>query len=191
MSRIACLPACGISSDPRSDSADSRLTPLDRQLALLMSRGGSDRVTASHPIAGTLFKQTRTSGKSYGNASNSPIIHGRGLGNNEQIAAMGLPREVIQAAAIACKYEGYLARQDKQIAAFRNLEHIKLPEDLDYHRIEHLRFEAREKLSAFRPFTLGQASRLGGITPADITVIQIHLKKIKCNDSSRSTASNA
>ena len=78
---------------------------------------------------------------------------------------------------IEAKYAGYTARQEKQIAAFRNLENIKLPEALDYQAIPHLRFEAKEKLSAFRPFTLGQASRIGGITPADITVIQIHLKK--------------
>ncbi|HEV59309.1 MAG TPA: hypothetical protein ENN87_17705, partial [Phycisphaerales bacterium] len=57
------------------------------------------------------------------------------------------------------------------------LENVRLPDDLDYHAVAHLRYEAREKLSAARPYTLGQASRLGGITPADITVLQIHLKK--------------
>jgi tRNA uridine 5-carboxymethylaminomethyl modification enzyme len=85
----------------------------------------------------------------------------------------------MDAVMIDAKYEGYTARQEKQIAACRHLENIKLPSSLDYGTIPHLRFEAKEKLSALRPFTLGQASRLGGITPADITVIQIHLKKIK------------
>lgn len=178
----------------RSDNADSRLTPLGRRIGLI-DEPRWERFCAKRRAIQSLehyLKQTRTGGKSLWGCVKQPDHPlAEDLANNEQIAAMGLPREVIQAAAIACKYEGYLARQDKQIAAFRNLEHIKLPEDLDYHRIEHLRFEAREKLSAFRPFTLGQASRLGGITPADITVIQIHLKKIKCNDSSRSTASNA
>jgi tRNA uridine 5-carboxymethylaminomethyl modification enzyme len=90
---------------------------------------------------------------------------------------MNLTPEIIAAACIDAKYEGYLIRQDQQIAAFRNLENIKLPPDLDYETISHLRFEAKEKLAKFRPYTLGQANRIGGITPADITVIQIHLKK--------------
>jgi tRNA uridine 5-carboxymethylaminomethyl modification enzyme len=59
----------------------------------------------------------------------------------------------------------------------RTLEKKKIPEDLDYKSIVHLRPEAKEKLSTFRPGTLAQASRISGITPADITVIQIHLKK--------------
>ena len=59
----------------------------------------------------------------------------------------------------------------------KNLEKKKIPVDLDYSRIVHLRAEAKEKLSVFRPGTLAQASRISGITPADITVIQIHLKR--------------
>jgi len=63
------------------------------------------------------------------------------------------------------------------MAGFEALEKKKIPANLDYNKIVHLRAEAKEKLSAFRPSTLGQAARIGGITPADITVIQIHLKK--------------
>jgi tRNA uridine 5-carboxymethylaminomethyl modification enzyme len=63
------------------------------------------------------------------------------------------------------------------VAKLGKMDNYKLPERLDYDRIEHLRAEAREKLKQFRPYTLGQASRTGGITPADIMVIQIHLKK--------------
>ena len=59
----------------------------------------------------------------------------------------------------------------------RTLEKKKMPEDLDYNSIAHLRPEAKEKLSVFKPSTLAQVSRISGITPADITVIQIHLKK--------------
>jgi len=78
------------------------------------------------------------------------------------------------------RYEGYLVKQAKQIAGFRNLENIKLPADLDYQGIAHLRAEAKEKLSAFRPSTLGQAGRIAGISPADITVLQIYMKKRAC-----------
>jgi len=59
----------------------------------------------------------------------------------------------------------------------RTLDKKLIPPDLDYTKIEHLRLEAREKLSAFRPETLGHAARISGITPADITVIHVHLKK--------------
>ena len=63
------------------------------------------------------------------------------------------------------------------VAEFRSLENKKVPDDLNYENIVHLRAEAREKLSFHKPYTLGQASRIAGVTPADIVVIQIHLKK--------------
>ena len=95
----------------------------------------------------------------------------------KQIPKMDISDEVGAGVAIDAKYEGYLARQARQIETYKNLENIKLPADLNYSTVSHLRFEAREKLSAFKPCTLGQASRIGGITPADITVVRIYLKK--------------
>ncbi|MHC4757036.1 MAG: tRNA uridine-5-carboxymethylaminomethyl(34) synthesis enzyme MnmG [Planctomycetota bacterium] len=86
-------------------------------------------------------------------------------------------KDVTGAVTIDAKYEGYLAKQQKMIASMKNFENIKLPEALDYSTIIHLKAEACEKLSSFRPTTLAQASRISGITPADITVIQVHLKK--------------
>jgi tRNA uridine 5-carboxymethylaminomethyl modification enzyme len=94
-----------------------------------------------------------------------------------EVAAMELSEEVIEAIMIEAKYEGYMGRQERQIEDFRNLENIRLPEGLDYTVVPHLRFEAREKLSTHRPHNLGQAGRIGGITPADLMVLQIHLKK--------------
>jgi tRNA uridine 5-carboxymethylaminomethyl modification enzyme len=70
-----------------------------------------------------------------------------------------------------------LVKQEKMVALSARLENLILPQNLDYNKIEHLRAEARQKLSQFRPYTLGQAGRIGGITAADITVIQIYLKK--------------
>ena len=64
------------------------------------------------------------------------------------------------------------------MTSFRALENRKVPLDLDYLKIEHLRTEAKEKLSVFRPSTLAHASRINGVTPADITVLQVYLKKI-------------
>ena len=91
---------------------------------------------------------------------------------------MNLPEATIETTVIDAKYEGYLIRQEKTVQQLRRLDGQRLPEELDYNKILHLRAEARQKLSAFRPYTLGQAGRIGGITPADIMVIQIHLRKI-------------
>ena len=89
-----------------------------------------------------------------------------------------LKSSIAEAVAIDAKYEGYVARQQRTVALQRNLDRKKIPVDLDYSQVAHLRSEAREKFSAFEPATLGHASRLSGITPADITVLQVHLKKL-------------
>ena len=99
------------------------------------------------------------------------------LADNLQVKKMDLTQDVIQAVIVDAKYEGYLSKQQRLMAGFRALENKKIPPELDYETIGHLRAEAKEKLSLFRPGTLAQASRISGITPADITVIQIHLKK--------------
>jgi tRNA uridine 5-carboxymethylaminomethyl modification enzyme len=88
-----------------------------------------------------------------------------------------LVSQIWQAVCIDAKYEGYLAKQQRLVAGLQSLESKKIPDRLDYNSITHLRAEAKEKLSAFAPGTLAQAGRISGITPADITVIQIHLKK--------------
>jgi tRNA uridine 5-carboxymethylaminomethyl modification enzyme len=99
------------------------------------------------------------------------------LAENLDVKNMNLADDVFQAVIIDAKYEGYLAKQERLVAGFKALENKKIPADLDYDSIAHLRAEAKEKLSIFMPTTFGQASRISGITPADITVIQIHLKK--------------
>ena len=101
------------------------------------------------------------------------------LAQEPEIIKGGFSPEQLQAVIIDAKYEGYLKKQSRLAANLGSLEKRKIPDDLDYNDVIHLRAEAREKLSAFRPATLGQASRIGGITPADITVIRIHLKKSK------------
>lgn len=77
------------------------------------------------------------------------------------------------------KYEGYIAKQLNQIEKFKKLESRKLPADIDYMLLDGLRLEAREKLNAFRPDSVGQASRISGISPADISVLLIHLERMK------------
>ena len=80
---------------------------------------------------------------------------------------------------VQIKYEGYIIKQQQQIEKFKKLEHKKLPSDLDYFLIEGLRIEARQKLDALRPVSVGQASRISGVSPADINVLLIWLEKMR------------
>ncbi len=88
-----------------------------------------------------------------------------------------LPRCVTEEVQIQVKYAGYLSRQEKQVAAFRKEENRLLPEEIDYGSIEGLRLEAREKLEAIRPMSIGQAGRISGVSPADIAVLLIYLEQ--------------
>jgi tRNA uridine 5-carboxymethylaminomethyl modification enzyme len=86
-----------------------------------------------------------------------------------------LPPAVVEGAEIAVKYEGYIQRQSRQVAELGKLEDVKLPEDIDYGCLHGLRLEARQKLGQIRPLSLGQASRISGVSPADIAALMIHL----------------
>ena len=86
-----------------------------------------------------------------------------------------LTRDITEQVEIQLKYEGYLARQEKQVEEFRRAESRLLPPDMDYHSLTGLRLEARQKLSEIRPASIGQASRISGVSPADIAVLLISL----------------
>ena len=88
-----------------------------------------------------------------------------------------LSPEVAEQVEISVKYEGYIRRQQKQVEDFRRMEAHRLPPDLDYGAIQGLRLEAREKLNAVRPLDLGQASRISGVSPADMTALMICLER--------------
>jgi tRNA uridine 5-carboxymethylaminomethyl modification enzyme len=75
------------------------------------------------------------------------------------------------------KFHGYIERQREQVERFRKMEAVKLPEDLDYRSMSGLSNEVVEKLSNVRPLSLGQASRISGITPAAISILQVHLRR--------------
>lgn len=86
-----------------------------------------------------------------------------------------LPWDVKEQVDINIKYDGYIRRQLKQVEQFKKLESRKIPEDLDYEQIGSLRIEARQKLEAYRPISIGQASRISGVSPADISVLLVYL----------------
>ena len=77
---------------------------------------------------------------------------------------------------IQVKYEGYISMEEKQVEKFKKLENKKLSEDIDYSTITGLRLEARQKLNAIKPLSVGQASRISGVSPADISVLLIYLQ---------------
>ena len=166
----------------RTDNADRRLTEIGRELGIVDdSRWNrySEKLEQINRIS-TYLQNTRMIGASLWDGMKKPghPLYDDIL-NDPFIASLNPRKDVIEAVTIEAKYDGYLQKQEKMINSFRSLENAKLPESIDYSQIPHLRAEARERLSAVKPYTIGQAGRIGGITPADLTVLQIYLKKRK------------
>ena len=90
-----------------------------------------------------------------------------------------LPSDVIEQVCINIKYEGYIARQLQQVKSFKKNENHRIPEDLNYDDVPSLRLEARQKLKQFKPISIGQASRISGVTPADVSVLLVYLSSRK------------
>ena len=87
-----------------------------------------------------------------------------------------LDKQITEEAEIMIKYEGYIDLQEKQVESFKKLEKKLLPENIDYNDIKGIRLEARQKLNKFKPYSIGQASRISGVSPADISVLLIYLE---------------
>ena len=89
-----------------------------------------------------------------------------------------LSDDIIEQVCIRIKYEGYIERQERQVAAFKKMEKKHIPENINYDDVSSLRLEARQKLKLFKPMSVGQASRISGVTPADVSVLLIYLASI-------------
>lgn len=166
----------------RADNADRRLTPIGKSVGLV----GGQRWTRFQKKLSDIDKLEsflKTATADAGGMKlwdqlrqpDNPLV--QTLSEHPDVKTMNLREDVLQAVVIDAKYEGYLGKQERLVANLKTLEKRKIPATLDYNDIAHLRAEAKEKLSAFKPSTLAQASRISGITPADITVLQVHLKK--------------
>ena len=88
-----------------------------------------------------------------------------------------LPTSVIEQVEIEIKYEGYIVRQKRQVEQYRKMEKKLIPQEIDYDDVSSLRLEARQKLKMFRPASIGQASRISGVSPADISVLLVYMEK--------------
>jgi tRNA uridine 5-carboxymethylaminomethyl modification enzyme len=109
-----------------------------------------------------------------------PMASGQGEASAEVVLAPALDvfvQSVIEQVEIAIKYAGYIDRQKEDVGRAAHYENLRLPETLDYMQVSALSIEARQRLNKQRPETLGQASRMSGITPATISLLLIHLKK--------------
>ena len=86
-----------------------------------------------------------------------------------------LPEDVCEQVEINIKYDGYIRRQMKQVEQFKKLENKRIPENINYDEIQSLRLEAKQKLNQIRPSSIGQASRISGVSPADVSVLLVYL----------------
>jgi tRNA uridine 5-carboxymethylaminomethyl modification enzyme len=147
----------------RADNADRRLMPRAFALGLLKDRSAFD---ARERAIAAAREELRRTGKDQ-LLRRPDVTIGQVLPD--------LPRAVAEAVEIEVKYEGYIRRQALEVERFRRLEEKLIPEAFDYARVRHLRSEAREKLERVRPRSIGQASRIAGVTPADLQLLLVHL----------------
>ena len=161
----------------RHDNADRRLTPIGRDVGLVDDVRWQllQAKEAEIALALELLRGTRVEGVTLEQLLRRPEIEWEQVAAHEPRLA-AISRDAAQQVEYDLKYEGYVSRQQQQVARQKRLADKRIPESFDFASIRHLRTEAREKLGRIRPVTLAQASRISGITPADMALVLAHLE---------------
>jgi tRNA uridine 5-carboxymethylaminomethyl modification enzyme len=159
----------------RQDNADQRLSEIGQLVGLLPERNFRKLRAKQGMISNELARLHRTyqGGESLAQLLRRPDMTYSELPNRDD----KLPFEITRQVEIELKYAGYIDRQQVEVEKLKNLEHKQIPSSFDYSGVPSLRFEARQKLSKIRPMTLGQASRISGVSPADLSILMVWLKR--------------
>ena len=159
----------------RQDNADARLCEIGHQIGLLPQRNYLLYQAKKEAVAREIerLRTTRLGTSTLEQLLRQPSISYTDLPLSDSI----IPEDVRSAVEIACKYAGYIARQESEVERIKSLEDKQIPAAFDYAAVPSLRTEARQKLKQIQPATLGQASRISGVSPADIGMLSVWLKR--------------